>query len=272
MKNLMFFIIAMVSFSFFAINTSAQGVYIKAGAGYHFATATGNLGGFNNYTSSSGSSATIEQVNVSFGKGIDFGGTFGYMFNENVGAEFGVSYLLGSKSKAKDIYTGGTTECEYSAKMLRLNPAIVIAAGGENINPYAKFGLIMGFGDILYTMEDNDQGDIYIGKWKYNGGLAFGFSAGLGANFSLNDVISLFAEVNMINMSYAPTKGEVTEATYNGVDELPNMTTSEKEIEFVDKYTYDYNNPPSDSQPRQELKIKHPFSSIGVNVGIFIGL
>jgi len=177
---------------------------------------------------------------------------------------------MGGKSKAKDQYSGGTTDYTVSSKMLRVIPAIVIASGLEGFNPYARVGLVVGAGSILYEFEDNDQGDVSVAKMKLNGGIALGLNAAIGAIFSLNDNLSLFGEIDMYNLSYAPTKGELTEATYNGTDVLPNMTTSDKEIEFVDSYTYNYNSPPPDSQPSQALKQKLPFGSVGINVGLRI--
>ena len=42
------------------------------------------------------------------------------------------------------------------------------------------------------------------------------------------------SELNMVNLSWAPKKVEITEATFNGQNELPNYTTHDKEIEYVD--------------------------------------
>jgi hypothetical protein len=263
------FIIAM--FLFVANDSNAQGAYVNLNVGYGFCMSSSTMEGLYNYTSGQNSSTT-EQIYFSLGKGLNFGGTFGYMFNEHVGAELGLSYLLGGKTKAKDEYNGGTTDYGLSSNMFRFIPAIVVAAGTEGVNPYAKFGLVIGTGSVTMDYEDNDDGDMEILKMKLNGGAAFGISGALGAIFELADNISLFGELNTINMSHSPTKGEITEATYNGTDVLPDMTTSEKEVEFVDEVTYNYNNPPPDSQPSQELKYKLPFGSLGINVGVVIHL
>ncbi len=255
----------------FTGNLFAQGAYVNINAGYGFCMSSQNIDGFTNYSSTS-SSYTVEQVNASLGKGLNFGGTFGFMFNDNVGAELGVSYLLGGKTKAKDQYSGGTTDYTISSNMLRFIPSVVIAAGTDGIDPYAKFGVVIGTGSIKSEYEDVDDGDIGVMKMKYSGGMALGLNAAIGANFEISDFMSFFAEVNMVNMSYAPTKGEVTEATYNGVDMLPNLTTSDKEVEFVDSYTHSQSSPPSDSQPSEQLKIKYPFGSVGINVGLRIDL
>ncbi|MCK4662063.1 MAG: outer membrane beta-barrel protein [Bacteroidales bacterium] len=264
---LMVFVISLFTSSLFP-----QGVYVSVNAGYGINMSSHNLEyfGFYNYTSGN-TSRTYEQVYVSLGKGLNFGGTFGLMFNKNLGAELGVSYLLGGKSIAKDEYVGGTTDYTISSKMLRLMPSIVIASGLEGINPYAKFGLIISSGSIIFDLEDKDSGDISIMKVKFDGGLALGLNAGIGVQFNMSDNISLFSEINMISLSYAPTKGEVIEATYNGTDMLPDMTTRQKEAEFVDSYTYNSSSPPPDSQPDQELKQKLPFGSFGVNFGLKIG-
>lgn len=269
MKNYIQMFLMIFVGSLFASNLFAQGAYVNINAGYGFSMSSQNLFYFYNSTEGS-NSYTEEQVNVSLGKGLNLGGAFGYMFNENIGAELGISYLSGGKSKAKDTYTNGTTEYNFSSKMLRINPSLVIASGFEKINPYAKFGLIIGSGSIVYEYNDNYDGDIELVKIKLNGGIALGLSSGIGAMFNLSDKMSFYGELNMVNLSYAPTKGEVTEATYNGVDELPDFTTSEKEIEFVDRYTFDYDNDPADSQPSQELKQKLPFGSFGFNFGLRI--
>ena len=208
---------------------------------------------------------------VSFGKGLNFGGTFGVMFNENIGAELGLSYLLGGKSEAKDIYPMGTTDYTLSSNMFRIIPSLVIASGLDGVNPYAKFGLIIGIGSIMYDVEDNDAGDITILKFKFDGGVALGLNAGIGATFSLSDNMSLFGEINVVNLSYAPDKSELTEATDNGVDFLIDLTTNDKEIEFVDSFTDNFSTPTPDSQPDKQLKQKFPFGSIGINVGFRIG-
>ena len=269
--------------SLFAKNLFAQGAYVNINAGYGLSMSSQNIEGFNNSSSNnngSSSSASIEQVNVSLGKGFNVGGAFGYMFNNNIGAELGISYLLGGnttvKNSSNDNFGGSvdnrTTNITISSNMFRINPSLVIASGFEKINPYAKFGLVLGFGSIMYDVNENDNGDIRLMKIKLNGGIALGLNAGVGALFKLSDKMTFFSELNMVNLSYAPTNGEKTESTKNGVDELPNMTTREKQIEFVDSYTFSGGNPPPYSQPSQELKQKFPLGSFGLNFGLRIGI
>ncbi len=40
--------------------------------------------------------------------------------------------------------------------------AIVIAAGTEGVNPYAKFGFVIGIGAVSVDYEYNSDGDVEI--------------------------------------------------------------------------------------------------------------
>lgn len=271
-KNYLKMVLTVFVIILFANNLFAQGAYININAGYGLKMSSQNLYYFNFYNyRSQGDLYTVEQVNVSFGKGLNFGGAFGYMINKNIGVEVGISYLIGGKSTAKDVYLSGTTDYTFSAKMLRINPSFVITSGFEKVNPYAKFGLIIGSGSVMYELNDDDNGKILVMNRKFNGGTALGLSSGIGAMLNINDKISFFGELNMVNLSYAPTRGEITEVTYIDYDilEMPYLTTYDREIEFVDRYTYDTSNL-SLSQPRKELKQKLPFGSFGVNIGLKI--
>jgi len=268
MKRLKFVLVFVISL--FTNTVFAQGAYLDFNAGYGFSISSQNLVNFYNSTEIA-DSYNAEQVDISLGKGINAGATFGYMFNKNIGAELGISYLFGSETNAKNKYLDATTDYAISAKMLRFSPAIIISAGLEVLNPYAKFGLVMGMGSMNYEFKNADI-NVITQNIKFDGGLAWGLSAGVGVLYNLNENMALFGEINMINMSYAPTKGEITEATLNGIDQLPSYSTREREIEFVDSYSGDFNNPALDSEPSRGLKQKFPFSSVGINFGMRINL
>lgn len=103
---------------------------------------------------------------------------------------------------------------------------------------------------------------------KMNGGLAIGLNASIGVLYHISDNIGIFGEISMINMSYAPTKGEVTEFIVEGDDHLEDLNTSEREFEYVEVYEDDPT-PPS-SKPTQDIKQKYPFGSVGPNFGVQI--
>lgn len=274
MKNNYFrLLLGVFAIGLFANNLHAQEAYLNVNAAYGFQMGAQTISA---NTSTYNSSTTLEPVHSSFGKGVNAGVAFGYMFNKNIGTEFDVSYLIGAKSSVvysdKSSTNLFTRDITYSARMLRLIPSIVVSSGFEKVNPYAKVGLVIGYGLILFDINENDNGDLSTQKSRFYGGLAVGLSSGFGLIYKIDKKTSFFTELNVVSLSYSPTKGEVTEASINGVDQLPTMTTRQKEIRFVEKYTTNSGNTPSDSEPTKSLKIKQPFGSIGLNIGLKINL
>jgi len=263
--------------SLFSIAAYSQ-FYINVGGGYNLGIANQSL--LNNYERTN-NITKIENVKVSLGKGLNFGLNLGYMFNSNIGIDLQCSYLLGDEttSESKDNYTFlninfyDYEKISIKSQMFRVNPSIIIASGFDKLDPYAKFGVIFGFGSINLNYldeeyENNQLEDKEVVKWKMDGGMAFGISSALGLMYHISDLISVYGELDLVGMSYAPIKGVMTEYTVNGADKLPNLTTDDKEIDFVDDITYDYNNPPSSAEPSKELKNYLPYSSIGLNIGV----
>ena len=81
-------------------------------------------------------------------------------------------------------------------------------------------------------------GGSYEYETEYSGGISFGFAGGIGADFMFNESIGIFTEVSINTQSWAPKKSKYTKYIDDGVDQLPSMTTSEIETEYVDSYTY----------------------------------
>lgn len=232
----------------------------------------------------------------SYGKGFQTGATFGYMFTENIGAELGVSYLFGAPYSIRytninqriDKYidltnnannttasasSSGIQDVRFSGNMLRLIPAIRITAGNGKIKPFMRIGLVIGLGGKIKSVSKitltNTTGitetlDMVL---KRSGGVSLGVACGLGADIKLSEKFGIFAEAGVITQTWAPKKAVLTKANIDGVDQFPTMTTYERESEYYDSYTQTY--PSSDTSiPHQESKVRHPFSSIGINVGV----
>jgi len=263
--------------SLFSIAAYSQ-FYINVGGGYNLGIANQSL--LNNYERTN-NIVKMENVKTSLGKGLNFGLNLGYMFNGNIGIDLQCSYLLGDETTGEsednftffDINYYDFEKISIKSQMFRVNPSIIIASGFDKLDPYAKFGVIFGFGSINLNYldeeyENNQLEDKEVVKWKMDGGMAFGISSALGLMYHISDLISVYGELDLVGMSYAPIKGVMTEYTVNGADKLPNLTTDDKEIDFVDDITYDYNNPPSSAEPSKELKNYLPYSSIGLNIGV----
>jgi len=263
--------------SLFSIAAYSQ-FYINVGGGYNLGIANQSL--LNNYERTN-NIEKMENVKTSLGKGLNFGLNLGYMFNGNIGIDLQCSYLLGDETTGEsednftffDINYYDFEKISIKSQMFRVNPSIIIASGFDKLDPYAKFGVIFGFGSINLNYldeeyENNQLEDKEVVKWKMDGGMAFGISSALGLMYHISDLISVYGELDLVGMSYAPIKGVMTEYTVNGADKLPDLTTDAKEIEFLDEITYDDDNPPSTAEPSKELKFYFPYSSIGLNIGV----
>ena len=251
----------------------AQGAYFTLGAGYNLPTSTQTLDALSfSDEIMTENTTTYKQNYVSLGKGLSVGGAFGYMFNENIGAELGISYLMGSTWESKmaysDFATSMTSTNEISSKMTRINPQFVISMEANKLTPYAKVGLLLGMGSMSLNSKVEYLDGVVEQTTIFNGGVATGFTTTIGASYAINDKISLFGDLNMVNMSYSPTKGIMSKYAENGVDLLSLMDPIEKEIQFVDTYVEDDNIQPSITEPSKALKIKFPFSSVGVHIGV----
>lgn len=247
-----------------------QKMYVSLNGSYNF-NGMSNDYGANNYTDISSVTSTEEKVNVSLGKGINIGAAFGYKFHKNIGAELGISYLLGSKTSWEKKYFGGDYYNEnVSSKMLQVKPTLVLSTSFEKTNPYAKLGAIIGSGSITENIDRSDigAGDVYNDKYIKDRGLAFGYAASLGTTYKINTKFSLFAEINLNSLAYKPTKGTKTVSTKNGVDNLSSLLISDKEFEYVDTYQYGSTIPYNPDAPRKELATTFEYSSIGLTIGL----
>jgi opacity protein-like surface antigen len=269
LKSLMILLCASLNFT----AVMAQGAYFTLGAGYNLPTSTQTLDALSfSDEIMTENTTTYKQNYVSLGKGLSVGGAFGYMFNENIGAELGISYLMGSTWESKMAYNDFTTSLtstnEISSKMTRINPQFVISMEANKLTPYAKVGLLLGMGSMSLNSKVEYLDGVIEQTTIFNGGVATGFTTTIGASYAINDKISLFGDLNMVNMSYSPTKGIMSKYAENGVDLLSLMDPIEKEIQFVDTYVEDDNIQPSITEPSKALKIKFPFSSVGVHIGL----
>ncbi len=262
--------IFLVILALWAQNVSAQNFFVSAQSGYALGASQQSLSmlDYQSYSVFTGISER-NQIYLSLGKGFNAGLSCGYNFNNNVALNLGVSYLIGSKTEAHQTFSSSIYDYSMSAKMLRLIPSISISTDFERLDVYARVGVIIGFGNVKFDSKQFSGQNIEESTLILNGGPAFGINSGIGTLFSISDKLSLFGEIDMMNMAYSPNKGIMTNSTYNGIDQLPTLTTNEKELEFLDSYT-ETDNSDQDAIPQKFPKCKLPFGSIGLNIGLRI--
>ncbi|MGB0806937.1 MAG: hypothetical protein ACPGRC_09620 [Salibacteraceae bacterium] len=276
-----------------SLGANAQNFYLTASSGYSFGMNgdklwLNNSKSYhinNNQTGNFEYEGSQESVAFTLGKGFNFGASVGYNFNKYISVDLGINYLLGGKTKTTnyseitEIETDGTSsfrvdEDKYSdySRMIRIMPTVVITPGFEKINPYAKVGFVFSFGSY-YSNSDYVSTTVGYPTYEstynseFSGGVSLGFNAAIGGMYELNDSWSVFGECSFIGSSYSPTKREVVKLTRNGKDELPTLSTYNKETNFSNKIKTSSATPDYD-QPREQLKIAFPLSSFGINFGV----
>ncbi|MCK5856079.1 MAG: porin family protein [Bacteroidales bacterium] len=262
MKKNLLLIIAL----FVATTMSAQ-FYAGLGLGYGM--------GASKRVNGTESAGTVEtNIYGSYGQGFNTTLKLGYMFNDNMGLELGVSYLFGAAQTKDD-----SEHYFESAKSngLRLMPQLVYKLDNGF---YGRFGVIIPvMGSTVITSKDDKMmvgpGTFVVAESEMttHGSFSIGFAGAIGYNFALNDNMNLFGELEYIGLSIKSGSAEYTKYEVGGVDQLPTMKTGQKEFTFLDEVDHSsdntFSNPKWDpNQASVMLRQKAPFSSFGLNIGI----
>lgn len=264
----------LLSFALFTNEIRSQ-AYLSYDAGWGFAAARSTIGSSND---NNGTSSTYTGVYSSYGKGLQTGLTFGYSLNDHLALEMGYGYhnMMGQIATRND-YNNTSTSFSFSESQESESTTHRIMAGlrlmtsdGE-WKPYMKIAFVVGFGTKMdwynhYSENDNGNTSTSTLHVEYTGGISMGGAFALGVSKNLNEKLSFFAQGTFIYSSWAPLNGKITEYTVDGQNMLSNMTTEDKEVEFVDSYTSSGSSNPN--EPSKEIKEYMPYSSAGINLGI----
>ncbi len=255
--------------SVMSLSAQAQSIYVRAGLGAAICTAPHMI--YQDAYNNNESEPTIEAKRGGLGNGMPFVVAAGYYFGDNFGVELGVDYFLGFPNKTVNNENSSTYTTKISGSMLSLVPAFVMKFSLDKIKPYARLGIMIGVLNDAKTVNTSSGGTTY-GMANYTikdyGGIAIGAQAAVGAEFPLSDLLSLFGEINLNGISWAPSNGKYTKYTFNGVDELSNMTTKEKTWVYVKKL--DESQTISASDPDKDPLINYSFANAGLVLGVKI--
>jgi hypothetical protein len=275
-----------------SVSATAQSIYLRAGTGYGIPLATSSIGESLTRTDQATANGTTystssKGVKASYGKGLDFNFALGYKLNQNFIFDLNFIYLFGSKYETGNSYSynGGINNSyvEYeitktSAKGFLINPSVIFSAGFGKVAPYARFGIVTGAPALTKLMEsyyNGDGVDSTIIEGEYTKGLALGFQGGVGMNWKLSEKLDLFTELNFVGMTYYPgeynviknNRGSGNFKVDNVINDLPNMTVSQKSTVFVKEY--DPSNTNIDpAKPTTALRESKAFSSLSFQVGV----
>ena len=123
----------------------------------------------------------LKSLNFVPGRGFNVDVGAGYMFTNNIGAELDVKDFFGLHIKEyyNNFYSEGTGQASteyYSGMLLQVIPSVVLDLGFDKIDPYARFGLIIGaYPQITYKKTETSGNDTYNYEGKYIGNVPLGF-------------------------------------------------------------------------------------------------
>jgi hypothetical protein len=271
--NLLFF---GVFSSILAPNFSlSQGIYLELNTGYALPMASQEITAIASYNAVD-YSYNRESVSGSFGKGLNAALKVGYLFNQNVGIEFHADCHFSAKYEGEEKYYDNSSWNQYSlssksnlqSTMIRIVPTLVYELPLKRPTPYARIGIVIGFASFSgETIFNSSDGNSLEYKLKMNGGVSIGSSAEIGVKVGLTKKLSFTAGIKAIGLCAAPKRGEFTSYKENGVDKLYTLSTSEREVEFVDNVSYSSqtNDPTKSGKVSKEY---FPYSSIGLSIGL----
>ena len=255
--------------------TNAQKYYARLGVGVGFGLAF--YGPSADRTINGNTSDVTEMKSGSLGSGLNINLGGGYMFSKYIGVDLGLNEFIGFgvKTKYSMTQTGYTQQYDdkYTGKMFQIIPAIVITPGFEKINPYGRFGLLIGITNTNYSYTNTISGGALKAgaasenyKDKDYGGVALGFATALGVDYHINGNFGIYAEINLNGVNYSPKKGKVVEWTKDGVDQIPISTTKQLQWEYVK--SLDNKATIQDSSPDQLLKETAVMTNVGISIGV----
>jgi hypothetical protein len=257
------------------MSLQAQKIYLRGGLGAAVSTAADFTINVNN-SSEPGITTSKKQGP---GSGLPFVLAAGYNLSKNFSLELGVDYFYGFNCKQEFSFTTSTYEGKWRGQMLSLVPALVMSLPFDKFKPYARLGLKVGVLNS-YVVEHHDvydsifkaaaASDVVDSKIKYYGGIAVGVQAAVGTDVVLSDLVSLFGEIQVDGIGYAPKHGKYTGYSENGVDKMDSRTVKQNQWNFVKEL--DGNKTIPDDQPNEYIKTNIQFGNVGLVIGVKFNL
>jgi len=261
---------------FICINGYSQKIYIRGGGGAALSTSADDIENLISYnTGYYNMSTKLKGV----GTGFPFVVAAGYNLSNYFSVELGINYFYGLQLQRtlSNIFMGGDTYSDYETKwhgqMFCITPAFVMSVPLNKFRPYSRLGMLFGVMNNIIRNNHNQNHYEAIeiqSRIKEYGGIAIGAQAAVGTNFAINDLISLFAEIQLNGISYSPSHGKYTQYMVNGVEKLDTRTVKENSWDYKKELTFPNDIP--DDQPDEQLSTNYHFNNVGLLIGIKLNL
>lgn len=280
------FILITLSFAF--INSRAQtaikpsknknGFYAKIGAGYTIPTASQTrdvdglpLNGL--YSQAASITPQKPKINIqraSFSSGLYANFGIGYMFNNNLGVEIytavGIapkSYTFTTEYPAASGYNINDMYKQYALMPIITMPSIVIQTGNK-IQAYLRGGMaipvktnmVAEYNSKRSTSSHTDNIN-YLTEIKNS--FNIGFNGALGVKTHLRKHVFLYSEFSVLSLSLYVKETRLVKYDINGSNSLGQVANP----------VIKYSNNPDDIN---NASYSYPFSNMGFNLGVLIGI
>ncbi len=211
---------------------------------------------------------------LALGNGFTGVAAFGFSPSKYFSFEIGVSQFIGFPKIGDSVMKipgGSSVEVNVKGNMLSVIPAIIIRPGFKKIDPYARFGFLLGIRPTINVAAKASNLTVnppveYKALRHYYGGVAAGIQAALGVSWYVDSWVSLFAEFSFTSVNYSPKYSEVILYEKDGVDQLSTLTVKQTKTDYYGSLNPDEEIP--DTSPDKELRKSLPFSNAGFNFGV----
>lgn len=259
---------------------SAQELNVGVNVGYGLGL-PGNTLGQSTDVSLTGDETSVN-LNGSVGAGFNAGLSLGYMFNENVGIDLGLDYLMGANVLMNEnrtvIPSQTVTTSQYGkTSQFRVSPSVVISSGGDGLKVYGRAGFVIPVvGKTVATIESDFAGGETEQVLENKGAFALGYQGALGVSFPVGEKLSLFGELNGVNLRIKSKSSTVTTNMAGGTDLIPFMTESQINTNYVSELNNSSNNTGTNASgydinsADEQLNSTTDFSALFIKVGVKI--
>jgi hypothetical protein len=258
-----------------------QELYIRGAIGYSFPAAGETnadyqqINGYQSVSTAFSSSgpvvypANFSSKPASYTSGVESYFGLGYAISKHVSAELDVNVGIANKKYTYSYayvfpYSGNNdiidvTVSRQAKNTIALIPSAVLNTGGEVVNMYARFGIVLPvktkITEQIHAVYRGTVSSTDLGVEDKNF-FSIGYTAAIGADYKLNRRMGVFAEVRLMALTVYIKDATSTGETSNGgpSSNFQNTTYAKK-----GSYSYGGASLPTYSEP---------YSNLGVNLGV----
>ncbi|HLP94601.1 MAG TPA: hypothetical protein VK168_11225 [Saprospiraceae bacterium] len=222
-----------------------------------------------------GQSSEIGAINWSYGAGKNYSISYSRFLSSSMEAKCMVSYLDGSTVVRTTLFSNSSSFRYHRSNAFWISPSLVFNLGKKRIRPYVYTGFVFGISPkIIHTNNTFTNGKSTETEYVFSGGAVYGISSGIGIKFYLKKATKWYfaSEARLVSASYGPKKGELVRYYIDGTDVLSSISINEKKVIYKDKYIEDLSVPDNPNEPDIFSRRFYPFSSLGLNFGVYYTL